>query len=200
VNEDEKISLENKENNIETGNLLHEDGGIGGAAITGDVSSTLGGACDSSHIQNMAPEKVLDTVRKELDERTQKISKFFRAIETQEKRALTEGKAESVKAPSFHEDPTSWMNSSIRHFDFGGEVRYSGDEEYHKLRDEWRKRGQAIHDKKIGISNSFYNTYPNRTARIGNPILHTYGTFDDGREDDWLAWYCDAKASGLLSR
>lgn len=138
-------------------------------------------------IGDFAPEHVCSVVADTTPTR-KKINNFFSKLEENIK-ALKEGKdIEPIEYESRAGGYTK-QNDYIRNFDCGGAVRYPGDEDYVKLQSEWREKRKPIHDKKINTTS--FETFPNRTHRIGD--INTYSTFDDGREDDFLAWYEDHK-------
>lgn len=158
-----------------------KEGDVGGAACTAD-----------SCIGDFAPEHVCSVVT-DITPTRKKIDEFFDKMEANLK-AIKEGKEpeqiQYEKFPSSKPDVyTKDDNKYIRKFDYGGTIRYPGDEEYAKLKSDWAEKRKAIHDKKINTTS--FETYPNRTHRLGGPNL--YSTYDDGREDDFLAWYEDHK-------
>ena len=158
-----------------------KEGDVGGAVCTAD-----------SCIGDFAPEHVCSVVT-DITPTRKKIDEFFDKMEANLK-AIKEGKEpeqiQYEKFPSSKPDVyTKDDNKYIRKFDYGGTIRYPGDEEYAKLKSDWTEKRKAIHDKKINTTS--FETYPNRTHRLGGPNL--YSTYDDGREDDFLAWYEDHK-------
>lgn len=153
-----------------------KEGDVGGAACTAD-------GC----IGDFAPEHICSVVT-DITPTRKKIDEFFDKLNANMK-ALKEGKApEKIDYDSDFDD-LAWKEAHVRKFEYPGTVRYPGDEEYNKLKSEWAEKRQAIHDKKVVEP---LNRYPNHTHSIGgNPNM--YSKYDDGREDDFLAWYEDHK-------
>lgn len=155
-------------------NVLNE-GDIGGAACTAD-------GC----IGDFAPEHICSVVT-DITPTRKKIDEFFDKLDANMK-ALKEGKApEKIDYDSDFDD-IAWKEAHLRKFEYPGTVRYPGDEEYNKLKAEWAEKRKPIHDKKVVEP---LNRYPNHTHSIGAPDM--YSKYDDGREDDFLAWYEDHK-------
>lgn len=163
-----------KEYMNENTNSLKE-GDVGGAACTAD-------GC----IGDFAPEHICSVVT-DITPTRKKIDEFFDKLDANMK-ALKEGKApEKIDYDSDFDD-IAWKEAHLRKFEYPGTVRYPGDEEYNKLKAEWAEKRKPIHDKKVVEP---LNRYPNHTHSIGAPDMHS--KYDDGREDDFLAWYEDHK-------
>lgn len=151
------------------------EGDIGGAVCTADDC-----------IGDFAPENVC--VATDITPKRKKIDEFFNKLEVQMKN-LKEGKEpEPIDYVGEFEFPES--NKYIRKFSYGDQVRYPGDEEYVNLKTSWQEKRKPIHDKKV-MPRPF-SEEPNMTSRIRKE-RNLYSTFDDGREDDFLAWYEDHK-------
>lgn len=152
-----------------------KEGDVGGAACTAD-------GC----IGDFAPEHICSVVT-DITPTRKKIDEFFDKLDANMK-ALKEGKApEKIDYDSDFDD-IAWKEAHLRKFEYPGTVRYPGDEEYNKLKAEWAEKRKPIHDKKVVEP---LNRYPNHTHSIGAPDMHS--KYDDGREDDFLAWYEDHK-------
>ncbi len=152
-----------------------KEGDVGGAACTAD-------GC----IGDFAPEHICSVVT-DITPTRKKIDEFFDKLNANMK-ALKEGKApEKIDYDSDFDD-IAWKEAHLRKFEYPGTVRYPGDEEYNKLKAEWAEKRKPIHDKKVVEP---LNRYPNHTHSIGAPDMHS--KYDDGREDDFLAWYEDHK-------
>ncbi len=152
-----------------------KEGDVGGAACTAD-------GC----IGDFAPEHICSVVT-DITPTRKKIDEFFSKLDANMK-ALKEGKApEKIDYDSDFDD-IAWKEAHLRKFEYPGTVRYPGDEEYNKLKAEWAEKRKPIHDKKVVEP---LNRYPNHTHSIGAPDMHS--KYDDGREDDFLAWYEDHK-------
>lgn len=152
-----------------------KEGDVGGAACTAD-------GC----IGDFAPEHICSVVT-DVTPTRKKIDEFFDKLDANMK-ALKEGKApEKIDYDSDFDD-IAWKEAHLRKFEYPGTVRYPGDEEYNKLKAEWAEKRKPIHDKKVVEP---LNRYPNHTHSIGAPDMHS--KYDDGREDDFLAWYEDHK-------
>lgn len=150
----------------------------------GDVS---GATCTTDGcIGDFAPEHICSVVT-DITPTRKKIDEFFDKLDANMK-ALKEGKApEKIDYESDFDD-IAWKEAYLRKFEYPGTVRYPGDEEYNKLKAEWAEKRKLIHDKKVVEP---LNRYPNHTHSIGTPDMHS--KYDDGREDDFLAWYEDHK-------
>jgi hypothetical protein len=152
-----------------------KEGDVGGAVCTAD-------GC----IGDFAPEHICSVVT-DITPTRKKIDEFFDKLDANMK-ALKEGKApEKIDYDSDFDD-IAWKEAHLRKFEYPGTVRYPGDEEYNKLKAEWAEKRKPIHDKKVVEP---LNRYPNHTHSIGAPDMHS--KYDDGREDDFLAWYEDHK-------
>lgn len=157
--------------------ILNEEcecaGGIAGA---GAVNASAG--ADGS-LAACVPENVIVNSHKKFQEKLER-----------DLAALREGKTIDTREYELMAD-TEDQSTYIREFDYGGRVRYPGDEEYYKQAEEWKARRKPIHDKKVAIYDRFKYS-PNMTTRIQKE-RNLHGTFSDGREDDFLAWYEDHK-------